>query len=309
MNTSPRYRIALYAVVAILLILSAASYAQAPYYYTVRPQGHGMRNAALAEASSADPSDVTSMFWNPGILSFLKDQSIVATHSVDLRTRTNSEHVAGSFMVYRGLTLAASGSVSHGGKLEPENGPVVDLKGYGADVAGSYALMPTLSLGGLFGIRNTDFGGTTVNYAWAHVGVFYYPSPGISYGMAYRMTRGHTYWYANLQSGVIREPDLLQNLEIGATMMYPSLAERPVVILALTTEKSFPGVSLFSTKGGLEVLPTRFLALRIGFKVGTLERVARYGIGLQFERFELDFAAGPSRAENRFSGVSLTVKL
>ncbi len=297
------------AAVGVTLFLSAAAQSQAPFYYTVRPQGHGMRAAALADASSADASNVTGMFWNPASLSFLGSGGIIGTHTLDVKTRLQSEYLAGVVQVGRGLTVAASGVYAHAGKLEPEGGPVVSLKVYGADLAGSYAILPTLSVGGLFGARKAAFDGESRTMGWGQIGMFYFPSPGISYGMAYRVIRGYTYWYANNQSGVEPEPDLIQNLEIGATMSYPARAERPIVTLSLTTEKSFPGVSLFSTKGGLEVLPTQFLSLRLGFKVGTLERVARYGFGLHFGRVHVDFASGPSRAENRFSGVSLMVNL
>ena len=309
MSRSLRRRLALVAFAAAQLFAADAGRSQVPFYYTVRPQGAGMRAAALAEASSADPTDVSGMYWNPASLVFLRSPGLLASHVVDIKTRSQWEQLAVGFQLGPSFAVGASGVYTHGGRIELEDGPVVQIKARGVDLALAYAFHPTISAGVFAGFRDFMFDAESRTTGWGQIGLFYFPSPGISYGIAYRVARGYTYWYANSQSGVEPEPDLLQNLEIGATMTYPARAERPVVVLSLTTEKSFPGVSLFSTKGGLELLPTRFLALRVGFKVGTLERVARYGVGLQFGAVHIDFAAGPSRSENRFSGVSLLVNL
>ena len=309
MSMTTGRRIAVLAAAGLQLLFSGATHAQAPFFYTVRPQGYGMRAAALAEASSADGSDVSGMYWNPGCLVFLKNEGVLVSHVMDVSTRAQVEHLAGSVRFGHAFALGVSGVYSHEGRLELENGPEVPLEGHGVDLAGAYAFAPTLSLGVLAGFRKLTFDAESRTTGWGQIGLFYFPSQGVSYGFVYRAARGYTYWHANQQSGVERETDLLQNIEIGATMSYPARAEDPIVTLSLTTEKSFPGVSLFSTKGGLELLPVRFLAVRVGFKVGTLERVARYGFGLKFGRVHIDFAAGPSRAESRFTGVSLMVNL
>jgi hypothetical protein len=205
--------------------------------------------------------------------------------------------------------MAVAGMYSHGGELRPEGDLAVAVKEYGVDIATSMALTPTLSVGAFAGGRQVQFASTTKTNGWGQVGMFYYPSPGISYGWAYRVSSGVSYWSANAQRGVINEPTLSQNLEISATMTYPSRSSAPIVTLSLASEKYFPGVSLFSTKGGLEVYPVSFIALRVGFKAGTVERIARYGVGLRFDPVRLDLAVGASRSEDRFAGISLSVSL
>lgn len=293
----------------LLVILPVAALAQPPSYYTVRPAGFGMRAAALAEASSADAADVTGMFWNPGCLSFIRHPGFILTHMVDVETHLQIEQVSGSAYHASGLAIGVNGTLAHAGSYTPDGGPAVGLGLTGVDVAASYLLLPTLSVGMLAGVRWIRLAGEKGTTGWGTVGIFYSPSPGISYGMSYGARRGLTYWYANAQSGVEWEPDVLQALEIGATMSYPARAQVPTVVLSLTTQKFFPGVSLFSTKGGIEVYPLRIVSLRVGFKVGTVERVARYGVGLHLGGVRVDLAYAPTRVEQRFGGISVKVDL
>jgi hypothetical protein len=309
MNRPTRFLLGSSVLAGYILFVTTAVFAQAPYYYTLRPQGMGMRAAGLAEASSADATDVTGMFWNPGSVSFVRKPGMVFTHAIDTETHANTEQLASTVYRGAGVSLAVNGLYMHDGTLSPEGGPHVGIGMRGADVTASLLLLPTLSVGVMVGGREILLDTDRRTTGWGNVGLFYFPSPGISYGISYRILRGATYWFANAQSGVTWEPDPFQTIEMGATMSYPARSKSPFVMLSLSTEKVFPGVSLFSTKGGLEVLPIPMLALRVGFKVGSVERVARYGIGVNLYGVHIDAAYAPSRAENRFGGVSLMVDL
>ncbi len=293
----------------VAMMATAIVSAQTPYYHTLRPGAVGMRSAGLADASNADATDVSGMFWNPGSLAFLKHRSVVFSHVTDVGTHASTEQLTVAVLRSEEFAVAVNGSLMHGGTLTPEVGPVIGFKGVGGDIGASYLLLPTLSVGVVAGVRGVTIGPERRTTGWGLAGVFYFPSPGISYGLTYGALRGVTYWYANAQSGVLWEPDLTQQLEIGATMSYPPRATDPVVTLSLATARVFPGVSLFSTKGGLEINPVSWASLRVGFKVGSVERVARYGIGFHLSRVRLDFAFAPSAVENRFGGVSLMVDL
>ncbi len=295
-------------IVALVLAGSHAS-AQNPFYYTSKLEGTSMRSSGLADASSADSWDVTTMYWNPGGLSFLHSKSPIFTHTVDWNTRAQTENIAVALFGYRSFTFAAGGMISHSGRLTPGEGYSVPFNEAGFDLAASYAIIPTMSMGVLVGGRRSTFDGVGLNSAWAQLGVFYYPSPGIAYGLVHRVFRGTVYWAANDQSGVVPDQEIRQNLELGATMTFPMRSDRPIVTLSLTTEKYFPGVAISSTKGGLEIFPWRFFAVRIGFKVGSVERVARYGFGIHIDPVHLDVALAPSRAESRFHGISLSITL
>lgn len=294
---------------AVAMMASITGSAQTPYYHTVRPSAAGMRSAGLADASNADATDVGTMFWNPGSLSFLRHRSVVFSHVQDVGTRANTEQVTMAVLRSGDIACAVNGMLMHGGTLSPEDGPTTTISAIGGDIGASYLLLPTLSIGTMVGLRDITIGSDRRRTGWGLVGLFYFPSPGISYGLTYGAVRGVTYWYANAQSGVLWEPDLSQHLEIGATMSYPPRAQAPVVTLSLATARFFPGVSLFSTKGGLEINPVPWASLRVGFKVGSVERVARYGIGFRVSRARLDFAFAPSAVESRFGGVSLMVDL
>jgi hypothetical protein len=47
----------------------------------------------------------------------------------------------------------------------------------------------------------------------------------------------------------------------------------------------------------------------MGFKVGSVERVARYGIGIMVGPVRLDAAVGPSRTDDQFAGLSLSLQM
>lgn len=296
-------------VAALALLAEPPAQAQIPFYYTTRPQGVGMRSAAMADALSSDSWDATTMYWNPGGLSFVRTASPIFTHFVDWTTKAQTEQLVAPSITYGPIAFSASGMLTHGGRIDAGENIVVAYKEIGLDIAVSYLLLPTLSIGVLGGGRRSTFDETAISSAWSQVGIFYYPSPGIAYGMAYRAYRGATFWAANAQSGVGPQSDIQQNLELGATMTYPARSDRPVVTMSLTTEKYFPGVSLFSTKGGVEVFPWHFFVIRVGFKVGSVERIGRYGFGVHIDPVHLDFAIAPSRSENRFHGVSLAISL
>lgn len=293
----------------VAMMATATVSAQTPYYHTLRPAASAMRSAGLADASNADATDVTAMFWNPGSLAFLRRQSVVLSHVSDVGTHASTEQVTVAVLRSEETAVAVNGTLMHGGTLTPEEGPTTSISSMGGDIGVSYLLLPTLSAGAVAGVRRMSIGVDRRTTGWGLVGLFYFPSPGISYGLTYGAVRGVTYWYANAQSGVLWEPDLTQYLEIGATMSYPPRAQDPMVTLSLATARYFPGVSLFSTKGGLEINPVPWASLRVGFKVGSVERVARYGIGFRVSPLRLDFAFAPSAVESRFGGVSLMVDL
>ncbi len=308
MTTMNPLRTAILAAVATMMVTVAGS-AQTPYYHTFRPSAISMRPAGLADAANADARDVTAMFWNPGSLAFLRYQNIVLTHISDPGTHAKTEQVSAAVFRNAEFSLGVNALVMYGGTLTPEDGPTTEFKGIGGDAALSYLLLPTISVGMIAGVRDMTIGTARKTTGWGLLGVFYYPSPGISYGLTYGAVRGVTYWYSNAQSGVLWEPDLAQYLEIGATMTYPPRAKDPVVTLTLATQRNFPGVSQFSTKGGLEISPVSWMAFRVGFKVGSVERVARYGIGFRYSRARLDLALAPSAVENRFGGIALVIDL
>jgi hypothetical protein len=299
----------------ILILIAAGVLAaspvsgQIPSYYVFKPEGLNMRQAALGDASCSEAYDVAGMFGNPASLNHLRETGVILTHVLDEGSHGQTDQV--TLAVFSGamFALAVNATYTHGGELRPEGFSPFPIKESGGDFAFSMAIIPTLSIGAMGGVRKTEIASLPSTNEWGQAGMFYYPMPGIAYGIVYRVRTGSIYWFANGQNGLEREPTVRQNVEIGATMNFPARSERPVVTLALSAEKYYPGVALFSTKGGLEVLPLPFLALRMGFKVGSVERVARYGIGIMVGPVRLDAAVGPSRTDAQFAGLSLALRM
>jgi hypothetical protein len=297
-----------FALAAAVVVITPVA-AQPPTYFTVTPEGLNMRLAALGDASCSQVLDVGSMFGNPASLNHLQERGVIATHIQDRLTRGSVDQVAATVFSTNAFAVALNGTVSHGGGIRPEGVSPFPAREFGGDLAVAYAFLPTLSAGVLAGIRKTEIASLPSTNVWTQVGILYYPSPGISYGATYRVRKGATYWFANAQNGFDKDTPVRQGVEIGATMTFPARSDRPVATLSLSTEKFFPGISLASTKGGLEYLPVEFLALRIGFKVGSFERAARFGLGILVDPFRVDVAVGPSMSDDRFAGVSLFVRL
>lgn len=274
-----------------------------------RPFAVSPRGFALADAYCADWTDVASMYGNPGALGSLRQKSVMLTHHVDWATRTATEMIAAPIMLNDDIAFGVAGMVGRQGVLTGLDGLDHRFSYQGGDVAGSYRLLPTLTVGVLAGVRAYSFGDHTMSTGWAHVGVLYTPSPGITYGIAYRVRGSAVRVIANQDASLVRESTWPADLEIGAAMTFPARSGTPIVSLALTTEKSFPAVQRFNTKGGLEIYPVRFLALRMGYKVGSTTNVARYGAGVLVNRFRLDFGVAPSAAEDRSHTLSVSYLL
>jgi len=276
---------------------------------TVRPFGISPRGFALADAYCADWEDVTSMYGNPGALGSLKASSIVLTHHADWITRTATEFVAVPLRIDDEFSLGFAGTIGRKGTLTGLDGTEFAFSFRGGDLASSYRIMPTLSLGLLVGVREYSFADDRMTTGWVLVGLLYSPTPGISYGITYRARGSALRVIGGQHASLVVESQLPADLEIGASMTYPARSGSPIVSLALTTEKSFPAIQRFNTKGGLEVYPVQFIALRIGYKVGSSNNVARYGAGVRFDRFRLDLGIAPSSAEERSHVFSLSYLL
>jgi|WetSurMetagenome_2_1015567.scaffolds.fasta_scaffold86846_2 hypothetical protein len=296
-------------LIAVGALATSTASGQIPTYYVIRPEGLNMRQAALGDAACSEAYDVGGMFGNPASLNHLRETGVILTHVLDDASHAQTDQVTLAVLSGAMFALAVNATYTHGGELRPEGFLPVTIKEAGGDFALSMAIIPTLSIGAMGGVRKTEIASIPSTNEWGQAGMFYYPMPGIAYGIVYRIRTGSIYWFANGQNGLERESTMRQNVEIGATMNYPARSERPVVTLALSAEKYFPGVALYSTKGGLEVLPLPFLALRMGFKVGSVERVARYGVGIMVGPARLDAAIGPSRTDDQFAGLSLSLRL
>ena len=231
------------------------------------------------------------------------------THHVDWTSQTATELVAVPLPLNRDISFGVSCAIGHDGKIHGYDGKEFQFSSQGVDLGSSLRIMPTLSLGLLLGVRSYSFAGDRVTTGWTQIGVLYNPTPGITYGVSFRVRGSALRVIAGQEAFLVKESAWPADLEIGAAMTFPARSGAPVVSLALTTEKNFPAVQRFNTKGGLEVYPMSFIALRVGYKVGSSNNVARYGAGVLFNRFRMDIGIAPSSAEERSHTLSLSYLL
>jgi hypothetical protein len=177
----------------------------------------------------------------------------------------------------------------------------------GADIGYANRITPTLSVGMLTRIRYSSIAGSSLWSASAAIGLQYYPSPGISYGLVFKdIGSGVVYSYEGAKSLLSYEMNLPRSLTIGSTFHFPSMAEHPYVSLSMDCELLL-GPSQFINKGGIEIEPWRFLALRIGGLTSNAGNILRFGIGLLFSSIQVDYAVSPSLTSERFHQISVSV--
>ena len=275
--------------------------------YTTSTIGIGARAAALSDAYTADTYDVTSMYWNPAALCFLQKAFVVTNHFQEREQTVMSDNIA--IPLLRGTNaLAIGASVAHLGYIKDSpQGAQFRFIEYGFGIVYARAVSRSLSLG----VRvETNYGQTEsahLEVASSSFGLVYSPLPWISYGIAYNGVGWKIRYSFDTTSTNPHRENPQRSLQIGVTMRYPQSLLRPSVLtLTAANERDFRENAL-RYKGGIEVCPVRFLALRIGYQYGPSKAAASYGVGLRSEWFQLDYAISPSRAGNRFQQASLSI--
>ena len=276
------------------------------FQYTVRPTGFGAREEAFARAYTAEAIDVTSMYWNPAALSFLRTNAVSVSHIHDWEAQGYTEIVATPIVLSQGNTIGIGASVSHFGYVGTKPVGGAQFSNFGLDLGYSVNVMPTLSIGTVLSLRYSSAAHTSLAAGWVSLGAFYYPSPDFSYGLAIH-SAGTEMTYSVFPSGVRleRAPLEQKSVEIGATMRFPTRGTHPIVTMSMSNQRSFPD-NTYRVMGGIEVAPFDFLALRIGYGGNPSSVAGHYGMGLSFKRFRLDYAISPSRSEVRYDTATLS---
>jgi hypothetical protein len=283
---------------------------QPTYRYDARPSGNGARGTAFADAYSADASDVNSMYSNPASLCFLKTSSISVSHLHDWTYQTFQQNIAAPFQISQGIVAALGVNISTAGYLHPT--PLVGdvrFSQYGLDLGYAMKISSTLSLGAVVGIRYGKAENSPLGSTWLTVGAFYSPTPALTYGAVFRGGgTGLSYVFEHGTTTVERQQRLPRTFELGAALSFPATSREPWVNLALASEKSFPD-NENRIKGGCEVLPFKFCALRLGYGVGPKTVAARYGVGIKMSWLQLDYSISPSELEEQFDAISLSIHI
>jgi hypothetical protein len=295
----------------LMLLLSVFSttvaVSQTPVSYTTPTIGIGARAAALGDAYTADTQDASSLYWNPATLVFLQKPSVVVNHREDWETKAMDEDVAiPVLMGDDGIALGAS--VSHLGYVQDSpQGSAFRFLQYSFDVAYARAITHQLGLGLTIG---GSYGKTETSGLWAasaSFGLLYSPSPGLTYGIAYQSVGWMIGYSFDSTSTALHRENEIQSLQMGVTLRFPHSPSKPSLFtLTAVNEKNFRDHAL-GYKAGLELFPIRFVGLRIGYHVNKTRAAARYGVGLRLDWLQLDYAISPSRQDDRFHQLSLSI--
>ena len=269
------------------------------------------RAASLADAIVADPSDANSMYWNPSLLSFLRERSLITNYSLErIRSRDAimNEGLVVPIILEPGWVLGLGALYSHVGHIQ-EGGPLsgYDYRQGSSDIALSLAVARALSVGCIATIRLGRAGSKAITAMSSAFGMTYQPSPEMSYGLSFQGF-GNSIEYlldtatSGTNPGLARLP---QSLQLGVTLQFDALKDRPTIAISVADQKVF-GVKGHIYKGGLEVWPVRFLALRLGYWVGSQTVAARYGSGIRLGQWQVDYGVSTTELEPMYHQISLS---
>jgi len=299
------------AYASALLLLSAISGLQAQIItlYSSRPALVGARAAGMGDAYVAEAYDATSMYWNPASMAFLQNHSAVFSHLLDQTISGMNENVSFPLWERKGEAVAIGFTVNHVGRLG--NASSVDFRviQYGYDIAFAKEVVPTFSLGIGIGVR---YGQTTLSNLWgisSSFGAFYSPSREITYGVTLSGVGSGILYVSDRVTTSLSSENLPRTLQAAVAMRFPHSADQTFLTVSVANEKVF-GVDGIRYKGGVEAYPVKFLALRWGYTYHqNFFSAARYGLGIRFRKFQLDYAISPSKLTDRSYQVSLGVFL
>ena len=294
--------------VALFLCILICTY-QASSQQTVRDIDRAAtvsaRTTALGDAYVALASDAGDIFGNPSTLVFLPGPSLIITHSSERKDRMMSENL-GVASPLSGVSAFGLGlSVAHTGYLEDSPRATVRMRiiQYFLYVGYAQRISRPLGIGANLGFRYVQSDTYHLREFCPSIGVFYYPSPEISYGLVYK-NQGSPQQFIYDSSFVRWESaSPHQSVLIGAALRLRLWAREPAVTLSLVNEKILHTKGLIY-KGGIEVKPLRPLAIRIGYIVTPNTVYARYGVGLSVEPLRLDYSISPSFRADRLHEIT-----
>jgi hypothetical protein len=292
---------------AILFLAAAGiAFSQVPMRDIGRPYGIGARATALGDAYLAEVSDASCMYSNPAAMIHMERQRIIVNHFHDLEFHGMDERMAFSAHLGARDAIGIGAAVSHVGYVGDNIPRQYRVIQYGVDIAYATSLTPAFAIGARVGVRHTQLGSEQVWTNSSSIGAFYYPSPNVSYGAVYNGLGSVARYDLESSPSVVREA-LPRSLQIGAAMRYPASTKQRIFTITLVNEKMFDETGL-RYKGGLEIYPVRFLALRIGQSVESSSTgTTRFGAGIVAESFEFDFAMPLNESPVQYYEVSLSI--
>jgi hypothetical protein len=290
---------------AIVLLCTLAFSWPAISQTTVKDIGRavpvGARAAALGDSYIAETTDAGDLFGNPATLSFLSEWSLFMGHSMEWKDEMMSENLALAFPSDRIGCFGLGVSVAHTGYIKDSPRASVKMRvlQYLLGVGYAQKISSSLGVGGNLGVRYVESGGFRATELTPRLGLFYIPSPEVSYGLVYSDQGSPLEFTYDSLSATWKTEDRQQNLQIGLVLRLHLWRTDTTLTMALANEKVFR-VHGITYKGGIELRPIGFLAFRLAYFVTPDVVYPRFGIGLSFRGLRMDYAISPSLRSDRF---------
>jgi hypothetical protein len=244
------------------------------------------------------------MFWNPAGLAFDHNYSVLVDHFNAPDEGVTNDVAALALPLGTSGTFALAGTKSALQSSQSQPNILTRQQVYGFDAAYAAEIYPGLALGTKLHGQVSNSPGASATGSW-DIGVTYHPMPEISYGLEYG---GTGEGYAITDTTRLSPAALQRHLELGLFMKYPVKESRTILAIGLSNEKIFGQTGMYY-KGGLEILPLEYVALRYGYIFGISSGVPRYGLGLVSDIALLDYSISPGVGRLRFQQVTLTLRV
>jgi hypothetical protein len=246
------------------------------------------RSAGLRGSNLAEFSGVDAFHLNPASLAIMERTSLVLSHAQDPENGVSRDAFDVPVMSQQGFGLGASVGLIHRGYLPAAPGRMI---GWAGEFGVGYEFVENLSFGSSLTFTHASSNGIEGAGAYASFGLLYAPASEISYTITYGRVGTESVHSIEADSISITSGRMPQRLQIGIAMRFPSPAtSRPQVFGISVGNEKILGEDGLIYRGGIEVFPTGFVALRVGYEVGPQLKGYSLGMGLVLGVIRLDYA-------------------
>tara|TARA_R100000908_G_scaffold65120_1_gene52002 strand:+ start:34518 stop:35453 length:936 start_codon:yes stop_codon:yes gene_type:complete len=282
-------------------------------------QIYDTRSLSMANTTIADVYSTPTIGINTALFGLFIDPSFIqfnTNHNWDNNLMQQDltlpslshglHHVTGRFVyLHKGfdnLPFTSSPSLSH-----------PDILMYRGEIAYAIAFNNNLSLGALQSLSYTTTNENEEAKYWnyfADIGLVYAPDGPVSYGLVFRgLGNETTYEIIETNQTTLGSRLATQVLELGATLRYP-IEERMYLSISFANEKRFGQEGLWY-KGGIEIAPFSFIAIRSGAMVNFEQSlfIPRVGLGINAGILQIDYGIAPKNLTGeQFHQVGITLQ-
>jgi hypothetical protein len=296
-------KLALFVHLAAMCSFSAFSQVIIEHIDRVAPVS--ARAAALGDAYVAEATDASNLFGNPAALSFLRMGSLFVSHSIERKDWMMSENLAFAFPLGEMSACGLGVSLAHTGYIKdsPRARTKMRVLQYAFAPGYSQRITRSLGIGANVGLRYVESEGFRLRELSPAIGLFYAPSPEISYGLAYCDQGSLLQHTDDISSTNWRKEDPRRILQIGLVLHLKLWRKDPVVTLSLANAKVLT-VKGLTYKGGIELRPIQCLAIRTAYFLTPSVMYTKLGAGFYVGPLRIDYAVSPSQLSDRLHEIS-----